>query len=547
MKTKLIQLLLVFGLAACTAAPRPHPTFVYPVDRQTLDLELIYLFRVTPVEGADGYRWDFYQNGVLVWENLRDEGTLSPSDYGIAPGSTGHSRFVSGDVRVEVRARINGKWSDPAVITIYLRPLPTMPSPTALNFVTDTPTLVFTQTPSPLFGPKASLTAFAEANPSSTPTPLTTLVPGVRVILTMIDMRGISQGWGIDSHGKIVHTRDGGKTWKDVTPSPEEYGPGGFFALDALRAWATPNQPGFFSANPPTSPLSMTVWYTDDGGVSWQPSSTVCLSGDCGYNYDVPPEYVRPISLQFLDDRTGWMLIADEHHMFQDRYRIFRTTDGGQTWKFVIDNTNAPWAYFVTGLAFQDEQAGWLAIDQVEGATLPSADWGIYRTDDGGNNWKYLSLPAPAGLPEVFSQGTPWCGTLRLHFLPPSSLDTTVTCEVFGYQTSPWPTFYYHFHSPDGGKTWQSWPETGAVDFLSALLGWRISDPGSGQPKQLQQSSDGGRTWTTIARVAWPQAQLDFTDGQNGWAIVASGEATSLVRTTDGGRTWIVIKPQVAP
>ena len=97
-------------------------SFVYPVDGQTLDYGNSYLFKATPIEGADGYLWGFFQDGNMIWENMRDEGTLSGTEYGISEGSLAHSKFMPGYVKVWVRASVNGAWTEPTVITIYLQP-----------------------------------------------------------------------------------------------------------------------------------------------------------------------------------------------------------------------------------------------------------------------------------------------------------------------------------------------------------------------------------------------------------------------------------------
>jgi len=115
-------LILTACFAKSTEAPILPPSFIYPVDGQTLDYEGAYLFKVTPVEGADGYLWGFFQENVMVWENFRDEGGLSGTEYGILEGSIGHGKFATGPVQVWVRASINGQWTDPTVITIYLKP-----------------------------------------------------------------------------------------------------------------------------------------------------------------------------------------------------------------------------------------------------------------------------------------------------------------------------------------------------------------------------------------------------------------------------------------
>ena len=124
--TKLMIVLTVLISAAFgqhgTASALGGPVFDYPIDGQTLDFEGSYLFRVQPIASAQGYLWGFFQNGVMVWENWRDEGALSDNEYGIHPGTVAHTKFALGAVDVWVRASIDGQWTDATVITIYLQP-----------------------------------------------------------------------------------------------------------------------------------------------------------------------------------------------------------------------------------------------------------------------------------------------------------------------------------------------------------------------------------------------------------------------------------------
>lgn len=104
--------------------PLPRPAsqvFEYPRDGQPLEHAGSYLFKVRPIEGADNYLWSFFQNGVLVWQNLRDEQQLSGNEYGIHPQSEAHTKFVPGELEVWVRASIDGQWTDALVITNHLR------------------------------------------------------------------------------------------------------------------------------------------------------------------------------------------------------------------------------------------------------------------------------------------------------------------------------------------------------------------------------------------------------------------------------------------
>lgn len=96
------------------------PQFVYPLEGQTLDFDGDYLFKVQEMPQSDGFLWGFFQNGQMIWENLRDEGTLSSNVYAILNGTEAHNRFSRGAVEVWVRAAIHGQWTDATVITIYL-------------------------------------------------------------------------------------------------------------------------------------------------------------------------------------------------------------------------------------------------------------------------------------------------------------------------------------------------------------------------------------------------------------------------------------------
>ena len=107
---------------ASEQTPLPAPSFEYPFDGQALDVEGTYLFKVHPIEGADGYIWGFSQDGVLLWENQRDEHHLSSNEYAILQDTRAHDVFVVGDVQVSVRAVKSGTRSDAATITVRLRP-----------------------------------------------------------------------------------------------------------------------------------------------------------------------------------------------------------------------------------------------------------------------------------------------------------------------------------------------------------------------------------------------------------------------------------------
>lgn len=118
------------------------PIFDYPQDGQTLDYYGAYLFRVQPMANASNYLWGFFQNGVLVWENWRDEQRLSINEYGIYPNTLAHSKFIPGDVQVWVRGIIDGQYTDATIITIHLVPLTNEPSRTYLPLIKKDPIFI---------------------------------------------------------------------------------------------------------------------------------------------------------------------------------------------------------------------------------------------------------------------------------------------------------------------------------------------------------------------------------------------------------------------
>lgn len=435
---------------------------------------------------------------------------------------------------------------------------------TACNWISPSPTpFLPTETPSSGTSPiitetstaSATPVTFAADTPSSateetypawepwpTSTAIPTLPPGQALTFASLHMNDEQNGWGIAGE-RIVRTRDGGQTWKDVTPNDCPYRDIGFFALDANTAWATSYSlyAGGCALEQNQDVIWGTIWHTADGGSTWQEQPVCLLGEECDFNFAVAPAAYYPVALHFVDERSGWLLLVVDHVMFQDRYRIYQTKDGGSHWVPVIDSMGGPLAMSVTGLAFQDRQTGWMSISQVDGAAEQRAEWGIYRSSDAGLTWEYLALPEPNPLPQTFAHNTAWCGADGVALLPPNALGVIVHCKV--YEPDFIPSYDFYFHSADGGKTWTSWQKTGDVDFIDPSLGWRsVLNNGV---YDLEQTRDGGQTWAKVKTVIW-NGELEFVNEQVGWAIAAKDNVVTLVHTTDGGKTWEEMKPVVA-
>jgi photosystem II stability/assembly factor-like uncharacterized protein len=391
---------------------------------------------------------------------------------------------------------------------------------------------------------KMTATPTEEIYPTFTPAPTLTAIPsleaGQALTLTNIYMSDEQRGWGIDASEHIVHTLDGGQTWKDVTPPSGAYRDSGFFALSADQAWATPYQETCYAVHCPPALNNASVWHTYDGGESWQEQRICLQEQDCGFHFDVAPLYYLPIAIQFLNERNGWLLVSTEHH----RNFLFQTTDWGDHWSPVSDHLSGPMAMNVTGMVFQDQQTGWLTTLDIDAPIDPTMlYWSMYQSTDAGLTWQEFRLPLPNPLPESFTDQSVHCGAQGIMRIPPSTLGVTIQCQV---DTEPEPSFYeYYFHSPDGGKTWVSSPKTGDVEFINNLYGWRMTSQ-NGSLSQIEQTQDGGSTWVKVKTVQW-EGDLEFVTPQVGWAIARQGDAVALVSTRDAGRTWQEIKPIIEP
>ena len=69
-------------------------------------------FLIDPVPGAEGYSWTFIQNGQVLWETIKNEQKLTANEYSIPTTGTLIEKFTPGELEVQVKARIKGRWTE---------------------------------------------------------------------------------------------------------------------------------------------------------------------------------------------------------------------------------------------------------------------------------------------------------------------------------------------------------------------------------------------------------------------------------------------------
>lgn len=162
----------------------------------------------------------------------------------------------------------------------------------------------------------------------------------------------VQLGWFGLTHSGFASTDDGGLTWTKQTSWPLGQG----YFRSRLEGWLV-------------SETGATMWTTVDGGNTWVMQPT-----GLSYTY---PRFTTDVF--FVDAQHGWIAAYG--------YRVFRTTDGGQSWTTITPQGAISGAY--RRIAFADPDHGWLVADHGM----------ILRSEDGGTTWIDQTIPNSIGEP----------------------------------------------------------------------------------------------------------------------------------------------------
>jgi photosystem II stability/assembly factor-like uncharacterized protein len=311
-----------------------------------------------------------------------------------------------------------------------------------------------------------------------------------------VAVRGAAAAGG---HSSLYATRDGGLSWTRLS----------LLGISAYVTWLDifDSDHGVVQLTRDQSDGRTSLLATDDGGRSWR---ELPLPGRPGVG-----------TPWFLDRGHGWFLTPES---------LTRTADGGRTWTDLA----------VAGLPASGGRGPISFVTPERGFLLhTSASLGVdlYATEDGGQTWRRLELPATAGVPGPASLGA-------VHGFGESAAFAAPRVDYPQNEVSGWV-----YRSADGRRGWEARPLPDAAGFrvrsvaLVNLGEWWMADGGA-----LWVTTDGGARWERRPASLPGRAvlgELQAANGQDAWSAgYASPDANAgavLLRTIDGGRHWTAL------
>lgn len=244
--------------------------------------------------------------------------------------------------------------------------------------------------------------------------------------------------------------------------------------------------------------------------------------------------------------------------------RIYKTTNGGKTWKLSMLNYNEE--VFFNGMAFWDERNGILVSDPVGGKLQ------LFTTQNAGETWALLppnNLPAVSegeygfagsgtNIAVIPKSGTVWVATggtvARILIsrnrgqtwskqatpMASGKSSTGIFSVAFrdfqngvavgGDYDDPLATNGNAMFSSDGGKTWQLIENQISMGYKSCvqhLTGTTYLATGT---SGTTYSMDDGHTWQAVNRTAYHAISI-AKGGKVGWMVGSAGKIAKIVMT----------------
>jgi photosystem II stability/assembly factor-like uncharacterized protein len=319
----------------------------------------------------------------------------------------------------------------------------------------------------------------------------TALTTAAAVVLTLALLPGMAS----------ARDAANGLAWKRVDLPHSHQSLRGLDAVNKRVAWVSGDEGG--------------VWRTTDGGRTWK---------------DVRPDVGKVLA--FRDVEAASAEVAQVLSIGpRGQSRIYKTSDGGASWKLTFKNTEMT-AFYDCMAMFADGLHGLAMSDPVRGK------FRVIVTDDGGDTWTKVSR---TGMPRA-KDGE-------------FGFAASGTCVETAGVSDAWivsgGTAARAFHSTDFGHTWTVAKTTippnadGGGVFSIAMrtptkglaVGGNFLDEDNGR-RMTSRTTDAGATWVRGGNVSGYRSGVDWVPFSK-TAVAVGPNGTDI--TTNGGGVWSVI------
>lgn len=271
------------------------------------------------------------------------------------------------------------------------------------------------------------------------------------------------------------------------------------------------------------------VWKTTDGGSNWKNISDKYFGGTIGAVAVAPSDE----NVIYVGEGENTM----RGNVAEGLGGVWRSDDGGRSWR----NIGLKDGRHIIRLVIHPRNPDivWAAV--MGHLFGPNEERGVYKTTDGGKTWKrtlYVNnqtgasdLVMEPGNPQVF-----YAGTWRL-------IRTPYSLESGGEGSGLW-------KSVDGGETWQNITASkGLPKGVWGIVGVAVAPSNPDKVYAIFENADGGLYVSNDAGVSWTLQSSDNNIRQRAWyytKVYVDPKNENLVyapnvgfmRSRDGGKTF---------
>jgi len=261
------------------------------------------------------------------------------------------------------------------------------------------------------------------------------------------------------------------------------------------------------------------VYKSTDGGENW---NNVGLKDS---------EHIAKILVDPKDGNTVYVCAVGHLWNDNDERGVYKTTDGGTTWKKVLAGANASTGCGMISMSPSDSKTIFASTWDLrrQGWTFRSGGpgSGLYKSTDGGEHWTDLAPANAKGLPDK-----PW-GRTALAVAP--SNPRVVYAMIESKDSAL-------FRSGDGGGTWSKLDKSRFMVWRPFYFANLIVDPKDENKLfkvdlGLIYSTNGGRSFSRASGGAHGDFHDVWIDPANSNIVYATDDG-GLWRSEDGGTLW---------